>query len=608
MGLRPVALITVAAMGGALALAAAPAPRLSQHQIIDLDLRAPTVVPVTEEMLRGGFAAGAWLVRGEQGEPLEARLEHDARGRRSVRLVEVSAGAEGHLITVDLGAARLRHDSLRVVMSRPRLVPGVVLEQSTDARQWSALATATLFRLGSASGLNGAEIRYPPTRSRYLRLHWPKDAGFPEFEAITTRDLDQARQPRTLVRLPGIEQRSPIAGCRVYEISRGRLSATAESLDLAFSPGPRAGVSVLRVEGGAWSEWDAFDLEASADARAMSLSLSTGAMPEWIQVRVCRQTGPAPALESAVLTFEPARVVIDGRGVTRARLEYGPRVPEEVLAPLARLDASYKGAAWFVEAPGAEVGDVVRAAVPDTLLAAAEGRATRLRLLTAEGLLPLEAYHAGPPRRVEGPVIERLTSEDGRWLEAIEFSLGELEVRPTSVEVLLAGASFEQDLTLEFEEQGRLGVEARRHVLDRRQWSCQYRELPCRLTFSSLPLRGVEKMQLTLHQGGIPATVEVQALAWRRGVEVAFVWPGADKSPRLVVTSAAAPLPEAPAPAGFASWVRRAEATPGKVLGRPSGAGEAPSPVSGWLLYLSLAAAAAMLALVIFRALRTPSP
>lgn len=579
-------------------------PRFSREKLVDLDPGGPTTVPVTAKMLREGFDAADWRVVGEDGEPLQAQLERDRRGRRSVRLIDVGEGGGGYLITLDLGAAPLRHDSLRVVMSRPRLARGVLLEQSTDGRAWSPLARGTLFRLGSEAGLIGAEIRHRPTRARYLRLHWPKDGGFPEFKEITTWDLDRARPPRTLVEMELAEQGPPIEGCRAYRISREGLSAAAESLELEVAPGEEAGVAVLRPAGREWVRLGEFDLEASPNPRVLSLSLGGPEAPTWMMARACRHDGRPPALESATLACEPWRLVIDGHGVRRGRVEYGPRLPREVLVPVARLDQPYEGVAWPVRAPGAGAGDVVRAPLPGEVVAAVEGRLSRLRLLTADGLLPFEAYRSGPPSlAAEGIRAERGVSQDGKWLEGLELSLEGRRLPPESVELLLRGASFEQDVAIEIEEPGRLGVESRRRSIDRRHWSCQYRDLPCRLSFSPPPAAARGKILVSFLQGGVPAGVVFDLVAWRSGAEVAFVWPGSGKSPHVVALSGAASLPVAPAPSGFGDWVRRAKALKGEVMGGAAASAEQPAALAPWMLYLLLGVTAAVLALVIFRAL-----
>lgn len=594
----------VAALGTPVLAGDAP-PRYSHQKLVDLEPGGPTTVPVTAEMLRGGFDAADWRVVGEDGEALEARLEGDQRGRRAVRLVDVRASREGYLITFDLGAAPPRHDSLRVVMSQPSLARGVLLEQSTDARAWSPLARATLFRLGSASGLIGAEIRYPPIRARYLRLHWPEDAGFPEFKEITTRDLDQSRPPRTLVEMELGRQEPPIEGCTVYVISRGGLSAAAESLELEFAPGKRSGVEAFQAGGGEWSSWGEFELPSSPERRTLALSIPAPGAPEWTMVRACRHDGPASPLESAALAYEPWRLVIDGHGHAWGGIEYGARLPEETLAPLTRLDRPFEGVAWPVRAPGAKAGDVVHAALPGEVLAAVEGRLGRLRLLTVDGWMPLEAYRSGPPEPAgAGLRLERETSQDGKWLEGLKLSLEEGRLWPESAELLLRGVSFEQDVTVEIEEERRLGVEPKRRVLDRRHWSCQYRDLPCRLSLAPPSTAVTGEIQVSFHQGGVPAAVESQVVAWRPGAEIAFVWPGAGKNPRLAAFSSVASPPAASAPPGFGDWVRHSKASKGEVMGGALPSGERPGAFAGWMLYLGLAATAAVLALVIFRALR----
>jgi len=491
------------------------------------------------------------------------------------------------------------------VMSQPRLARGVLLEQSSDSKQWSTLARATLFRLGSVSGLIGAEIRYPETRARYLRLHWPKEAGFPEFKEITTRDLAQSPPPRTLVEMKPIEQARRVEGCRVFEISARGYSTAAESLELGLASGERVGVSVLRAEGGDWSSWREAELASSPGARMLTLPIPAPGAVESLMVRVCRNRGVAAALESAALVYESWRLVIDGHGVTRARIEYGSRLPEEVLVPLTRLDKSYEGPAWPLKAQGAEAGDVVRAGLPGTVLAAVEGRLSRLRLLTAEGLLPFEAYRSGPPAPAgKGFHVERRMSQDRKWLEGLELSLEGMELQPESVELLLRGVSFEQDAVIEFEEDSRIGVEASRRVLDRQHWSCQYRDVPCRLSFSLPRAIARRKILVSFRQGGVPAGARSQVLVWRSGREIAFVWPGAGKAPRLVAVPVAASLPVAPAPPGFRDWVRTSKALEGEVSGVAAPSGKEPTAFAGWMLYLSLAAAAGVLVLVIFRALR----
>ncbi|HYO13947.1 MAG TPA: DUF3999 family protein, partial [Thermoanaerobaculia bacterium] len=131
---------------------------------------------------------------------------------RPVRVEEVAKEAGGWAIVLDAGAGTAPHERLTFDFTLPGAVPAVRLESSTDGETWRPLAAGDLFRLGSGGELERTSLSYPPTRDRFLRLHWPEAAGFPRVSAVevetvtgpavevTTRDVAcEADQPGPVV-------------------------------------------------------------------------------------------------------------------------------------------------------------------------------------------------------------------------------------------------------------------------------------------------------------------------------------------------------------------------------------------------------------------------
>ena len=119
----------------------------------------------------------------EDALPAAAAAEPPPQRPLDASLVDVSQAADGWLITLDLGKAPARHNRLRFGFTSSNTVAEVHLETSADGATWQPLTDASLFRLGPG-GPEQTEIHYAPTGVRYLRLAWPKAAGFPSTDRV----------------------------------------------------------------------------------------------------------------------------------------------------------------------------------------------------------------------------------------------------------------------------------------------------------------------------------------------------------------------------------------------------------------------------------------
>ena len=105
-------------------------------------------------------------------------------GAEAAVVVDVSEASDGWLVTVDLGEHRGPHNRLQFEFTNHQVAAAIGVEASDDRIAWRGLASANLFRLGEG-GVQQTSVTYPTSTTRFLRLHWPKSAGFPEVQFVS---------------------------------------------------------------------------------------------------------------------------------------------------------------------------------------------------------------------------------------------------------------------------------------------------------------------------------------------------------------------------------------------------------------------------------------
>jgi len=195
-------------------------------------VRVPLDLPAVEHSATGGsdvhvFAPGGAEVAVRVA-PAALRSE-----RRAIGVVRVDRAADGWALFLDVGPEPARHERLIFAMARATTAPAVRLDGSADGRSWHTLATGDLFRLGERAGLQQTALAYPSSDDRYLRLAWPREAGFPRVETVEVETVSG----------PSIDFATRAAECR-----RGAAGAQVCTLALP-APGQILRRLTLEIEG-----------------------------------------------------------------------------------------------------------------------------------------------------------------------------------------------------------------------------------------------------------------------------------------------------------------------------------------------------------------------
>ena len=144
--------------------------------------------------------AGGWAVRDDRNEPVPHHMIISAPGgERAIQVVDMNEDPAGWTLTLDTGEPLAMHDRVRLRPSAPVLAAHCALEFGDTPAQFTPGGEGRIFSMGKSGNLQKAEISYAVTARRYLRIHWPKAAGFPNFENATVDgppyDAGERREP-----------------------------------------------------------------------------------------------------------------------------------------------------------------------------------------------------------------------------------------------------------------------------------------------------------------------------------------------------------------------------------------------------------------------------
>ena len=168
---------------------------------------------------------------------------------------------------------------------------------SDDRAAWTRLGSGSFVRLGDEAGLARTALDLPPSSFRYLRLEWPRSAGFPALEgaAVVLREgtLPGAPSLAAPVR-PASEPGSwrvelPAAGLRGV-----RLALRGAGLE-------RAPLRLLAARDGRWEPL----ADVAACAAPCAIALGGAPLPSAV-LRIEGEAGGGRAIDGAALELEPA--------------------------------------------------------------------------------------------------------------------------------------------------------------------------------------------------------------------------------------------------------------------------------------------------------------
>jgi hypothetical protein len=616
--------VLAGALAGALAVmlgaARAAAPGTATVEARELEVPAPGWVRValdgeTQAAIPPG---GGLAVLDPDGRAVPSRRVGAPRGTLPIALAETGETADGWSVDFDTGPLPLAYGRLVVTPTR-ETAAAVRVSGSDDRAAWTPLGSGSFVRLGDEAGLARTALDLPPSSFRYLRLEWPRSAGFPALEgaAVVLREeaLPGAPSLAAPVR-PASEPGSwrvelPAAGLRGV-----RLALRGAGLE-------RAPLRLLAAREGRWEPL----ADVAACTAPCAIALDGGPLPSAV-LRIEGETGGGLAIDGAALELEPAWLLFEAASRGSYRLvpsadEDGGPAPGPVEGPVAAvapgapleaalppLDADATELApagrmprgWLswplVVPPDLAPGDVVRVEINDALLAQPGVLADGLRPMVGDRVVPFVLDTAAEPE--PGAAV---AATGGR----ATLPVGPADRGGVQVELRSApGVRCEGEIDANWVRQPRPGV------LDRGPagtgaWSRGVAGAgPC-LAFVALDLpEFATAVELAPRPGAAPPAA---ARSWRARHAVRFAWPDLAALPegdRVVrLASGFDPLVEvAPRVRSVRRQLELRPAVPAAVdLVRTSAEIERMARLTRWALWGALAVAALVLLVVLGRGL-----
>jgi len=472
-----------------------------------------------------------------------------------------AAGA-GSSLLLDLGANTIPHERLFLRTARPSLVRPDQIESSPDGATWNPLTTGESFR--AEAGESWISISYPVTGDRWLRLHWPRDAGVQKIEAaevesvtgptlalaIRNADCDPGPPGAIFCNLPlpaagqivrrltlEVQEKGSV-GYRLDAPREGRWQSVAEGI---WQPAQPAGGRAHHVLTGG-------DEALAGSQLRLELYGTPGNAPRLVSygIELTVQTVVFDAEEAGQYTLayggpprrEGVAPVPAGSGEEASWLEAGaetehplPPLPATAAAPSVRLGSGRLKASWRVVAPTARPGSLVRLELPESVYTLARADLGNLRLVAGDRQIPFYRWSPAAPALAlwEGSV--RPTGDARAKESTLEVHLARAGLPLTELDVMATAQPLRRSVMLSYQEPA--AHLARRRADEpkaasptlRATWECMPQApIPCRLRMP-LPGRAPSVLSLKFHDGDNPPLPDLDTAVWRRRDVLLFVWP-----------------------------------------------------------------------------------
>lgn len=556
----------------ALLAAASAAPALAPGGFLfERDVEVPASgwvrVPLDLAAVRHLAPEGADLhVFAPGGGEVPARVEPRAprSARRPVQVVGVERGDEGWTVLLDVGAAPVSHERLFFEITKATAAPSVRLEGSRDRSVWQTLTVGDLFRIGTEGGLQRTALSYPATDHRWLRLFWPREAGFPRVSAV---EVETVSGPTLTFAARGAPCRTASlkeAPAMVCELALPGAGQVLRRLTVDLEGGGAVGYRLDAAADGAWHPL-VQGVWRRTEEKTRHL-LPGGAEPlvgAVLRLELYGEGSEAPrlvgyAVDLAVQTVlfraeEPGRYTLayggglsdaDGRrggfdppavGEEEAWLDAGPErerpaAPLPAGAPGAPLGAGRLRGSWSVLASSARPGDLVRLELPDPVYRVARPDLGDVRL--AFGDLQIPFFLWAPPDPVLAVEAKDLHPRPLRreHESEAEVDLPVAGLPLTQLFLVTPGAApLRRVVGVRYRPRRPVTRQRERGPLVRETWECDPEPpLPCR---AELALRGEapEILAVRVADGDDPPLAHLGAEVWRRRDVLLFVWPSVPK-------------------------------------------------------------------------------
>ncbi len=561
-------------------------------------------------------------------------------GAMQAKALAVSEAPGGWNLDFDLGPQAVAHSAFRFEFSNRVAASGCRLYSSADGSSWKPLASGDLFRIGESSSLSETLLSYAPSHGRYLRLWWPKGAGFPDVRNASAVAADVPAGPPQRLALHFTPDGQQRAGVNGYLITLPGQGVKVRRLELKWS-GPAIAAYRLYLSGeGAWNVAAQGSLARGAGGGAY-VSLWADLIPEGlIRAELSSGTIHAPVLESVAAELEPEWVFFSAQQAGTYEVAYGgagmatPSYPElgsvpletasvigfgpEEERPLPEAPSRPAGLGaplpnepfecfWPVVAAGAKMGQLVRLEIPGEVYGAAQHSLRDLRLGSEGRQVPYVLYSPPSPALVAA-VNGAAPVSTGKGKSEVVVQLPQNDLPLSCIEVYSKAAVFEKAASVEgVPEASMPGIEEGGDAfLTGGNFLCTgEQELPCRLGLCLDGSRGLKALKLVFQDGDNPPLPSVDVRVYRKRNFLLFFMPA--KNVRLLAGAPALGQPVY----DIAAMRDQLLSLPSRVvtLGAAGGGEEASEPAKvKWALAGILALAAIALAALLAKVIKNPRP
>ncbi len=482
--------------------------------------------------------------------------------RRDATVLALEPEPGGWAITLDLGPNPPPHERLIFDFARLARAPEVRLEASADRQTWEPLAAGDLFQIGTGGTLRRTSLVYPPTDRRYLRLHWPEEARFPEVWRVEVEMAPRSSLAVT-ARAARCEHRPPAATvCRLPLPAAGQI---LRQLTLSLVARGSVGYRLYEPREAGWRPLAEGVFEGVSQGARLSLPFEPRSIAgDLLRLELYGGTAPGPELKSFGAEVAIETVLFDAAEPGAYTLAYGgaggeprtaglappvqadeaaawlapgaeeehppPPLPPAAVGPGTALGDTRFDATWKVVAPGVQPGSLVRLELPATVYAYARPDLGDLRLASRGRQIPYLRWT--PPAPV--PVLDRDSlrawpmSRQRGGVSRIDLELP--AAGQPLAQLLVTGPSqpIRRSFAVRYIAPPRPGVEGTETVAAETAWEClPHPPLPCRALLA-LPAPAPAHLDLRFEDRDNPPLAGLEVEIVRRADVLVFAWPRGD--------------------------------------------------------------------------------
>jgi hypothetical protein len=529
-------------------------------------LRVPLDLAAIQHLAPGG--ADLHVLSPSGGEaPVRIETTAARTERRPVKSLKIGEpGGAGGSLLLDLGANPIPHERLFLQTARLSIAPPDQIESSPDGAKWQPLTPGEPFR--AEAGENWISISYPVTGDRWLRLHWPREAGAQKIEAA---EVESITGPTLAIatRNPDCDPGPP--GAIFCNIPLPAAGQVVRRLTVEVQEKGSVGYRLDAPREGRWQSvvegvWQPAQL---AGGRARHVLTGDGEVLAGSQLRLELYGAPgnAPRLTSYGIELTVQTVLFEAGEAGQYTLAYGgsprregtgstpapppgeeanwleagaetehplPVLPATATAPSVRLESGQLKGSWRVVAPAARTGSLVRLELPESVYTAARADLGNLRLAIGDRQIPFYRWSPAAPALAlwEGSVHP--TADVRAKESALEIHLVRSGLPLTELDVMTPARPLRRSVLLRYQEPvahlARRGGEEPKAASPpalHETWECMPQApVPCRLRVP-LPGRAPSVLSLRFHDGDNPPLPDLDTAVWRRRDVLLFIWPQA---------------------------------------------------------------------------------